>query len=175
MVKKVNLELKCYCDNFTAVRALLKKVGAKRERPTKQDDTFFNLPTEKSAGRLKLRREGKDEVLVYYVRPDFKKDEGATADAQFFFVHDRELLPLLENALGVRSRVIKTREVWHKDNAVFHLDKVNGVGNVFEIEVQSLGKLQEKDKKLFKYFHSLFLPYLGKIIKGSNGDLLVKK
>lgn len=68
----------------------------------------------------------------------------------------------------------KTREVWRKENTVFHLDTVKNVGKIFEIELQKRDAITPSDKKTFKDYQNKLLPYLGKVIKGSNVDLVKK-
>jgi adenylate cyclase class IV len=71
--------------------------------------------------------------------------------------------------------VVKTREVWRKENTVFHLDTVKGVGTIFEVELQKTGKVSEKDRRIFNSYQEKLLPFLGEGIKGSNVDLVGKK
>lgn len=175
MQSKQNLELKHYCDDFNAIRKVLKKIGAQKEIVKKQKDFFFFLPKEKAKqkGRLKLRVENANMFLVYYERPDFVVGKDTAADIGLLDT-DMHTLHFLEKALGVQAVVEKKREVWRKDNTVFHLDEVKGVGKIFEIELQKEGKIAESDKVLFKEYQKQVLPFLGKIIKGSNVDLVAK-
>ncbi len=174
-MNKVNLELKCYCPDFSKVRNVLKQIGAKKEIVKNQKDYFFELPaSKKNSPRLKLRIEGKDKTLVYYERPDFTKNKGAVADIKLYDVNDNDLFPFLEKVLGVKAIVEKKREVWRKENTVFHLDTVKKVGKIFEIELQKKDKINEKDRAIFESYKQKLEPFLGKIIKGSNVDLVVK-
>ena len=68
--------------------------------------------------------------------------------------------------------VKKKREVWRKSNTVFHLDIVRNVGKIFEIELQKSGEVKFSDQRQFKTYQNKFLPYLRKVIKGSNLDLI---
>ena len=172
-MNKTNLELKHFCPNFNKIRFLLKELGAKKEITKTQTDYFFDTVNLKA--RLKLRVEGKKQLLVYYERPDFAEGKSATAKIKLYEVKDHKLLPFLQETLGAKVVVRKTRELWRKANTVFHLDKVEGVGSVFEIELQKNGKITEADKKQFKLYQDKLLPFLGKVIKGSNADLVSKK
>ena len=173
-MNKINLELKHYCEDFSGVRKILKQIGAKREGIKNQKDYFFNLPAKRGVQpRLKLRLEGKTKTLVYYERPNFN-NAGAVADVMLYDVRDKKLLPLLTQVLDVIALVEKKREVWRQANTVFHLDTVKGVGQIFEIELQKKGKLTEKDKRIFKTYQNAIKPYLGKVIQGSNVDLVKK-
>lgn len=169
---KLNLELKYFCDDFDEIRKTLKRIGAKKVTTKGQKDYFFNLPASKSNPRLKLRIEGKNQTLVYYERPDFEQGKATTAKVTLLPVKDKKLLNFLKKSLGVKAVVEKTREQWSKSNAVFNLDKVKCVGNIFEIEVTSKGAKQ--DEATFDKYQELFSPYLTKLIKGSNIDLVSK-
>jgi adenylate cyclase class IV len=98
-MNKTNIELKHFCSDFDKIREVLKEIGAKKETPIKQTDFFFELS--RDGARLKLRIEGKKQVLVYYERPDFSKAKGAVAKIKLYNVRDRELLPFLCSALGI--------------------------------------------------------------------------
>jgi len=90
-------------------------------------------------------------------------------------VRDIQLLSFLQDTLGVIAIVEKKREIWEKANAVFHIDDVKDVGDIFEIELQKKNKITNKDRKLFKSYQEKLLPLLGNAIKGSNVDLVPRK
>ncbi len=173
---KQNLELKHYCDNFQEIRKILKKIGAKKDKVKKQKDYFFNLPQEKQKqkARLKLRVENKKMTLVYYERPDFVSGKDTSSDIALLEV-DELTLKFLEKSLGVSAIVEKKREVWRKQNTVFHLDTVKDVGMIFEVELQKEGLITEKDKEIFSNYQKVLTPAIGKVIKGSNIDLVLNK
>ncbi len=168
---KTNLELKYFCPDFIKIRELLREIKAKKKIVKNQTDYFFNLPNNNA--RLKLRLENNKKLLVHYKRPDFVKEKITTAKVKLYNVKDNDLLLFLSDALGVKAIVKKKREVWKKSNTVFHLDDVKNVGKIFEIELQKKNKITIQDKKQFKEYQNKFLPYLGKIIKGSNVDLII--
>ncbi len=169
-MNKTNLELKHFCSDFGNIRKVLKKIGAKKEGIKNQKDYFFEILNK--TGRLKLRVEEGRQVLVYYERPNFLKGKSTTAKVKIYDVRDGQLLPFLRDALGTKVIVEKKRELWRKLNAVFHIDNVKGVGGIFEIELQKKGKITTSDQKQFKEYQDKLLPYLGKVIKGSNADLV---
>lgn len=177
MQNKKNLELKHYCDNFQRVRKVLRDIGAQKEIVKKQKDYFFNLP--KKAGtthpRLKLRVEGGTQALIYYERPAFKKGVDTQSVIELLDVKDAHTLPFLKKSLGVKGIVEKTREVWRKDHTVFHLDTIKGVGTIFEVELQKHGTITQNDQNLFASYQEQLLPVLGKVVRGSNIDLVIKK
>ncbi|MDP2651169.1 MAG: class IV adenylate cyclase [bacterium] len=175
MEKKQNLELKHYCPDFKPVRKVLKGLGAEKVGVKKQKDFFFHLPAykEKRKARMKLRVEGGKMRLVYYERPDFIAGKDTSA-AVILLETDEGALAFLKQTLGVSVIVEKRREIWRKDNTVFHLDEVKGVGKVFEVELQKHGVITERDKRIFANYQKNLLPVLGKVIQGSNANLVAK-
>ena len=124
---------------------------------------------------MKLRVEGKRQLLVYYERPNFLKAKSTTSKVKLCNVKDSELLHFLSEVLGIKAIVKKKREVWRKSNTVFHIDNVKGIGGIFEIELQKRGKITASDRKQFKAYQDKLLPYLDKVIESSNLDLILSK
>ncbi|MDO8260423.1 MAG: class IV adenylate cyclase, partial [Candidatus Magasanikbacteria bacterium] len=172
MQNKLNLELKYFCPDFSPIRKVLSEIGAKKIIVKNQKDYFFNLPLKKTNPRLKLRIEGKNQTLVYYERPNFKENKANSAKVILFPVKDKKLFKFLSETLGVKAIVIKTRELWEKDNAIFNLDDVKSVGKIFEIEITTNEENKDKAQKSFNNYQKKFRPHLAKIIKGSNLDLV---
>ena len=171
-----NLELKHFCSDFTKIRKVLLEIGAEKESAKTQKDYFFELSKSKKGNpKLKLRIENKKQTLIYYDRPEFKKGIETPSKIKLYLIKDEQLLPFLSESLGVKSVVKKTREIWRKDNTVFHLDNVKTVGKIFEIELQKNGRINQEDREIFKNYQDKLLPFLGKIIKGSNADLVKNK
>jgi len=175
MESKVNVELKYLCKDFQPIRSVLRAMGAKKVKTKKQKDYFFFLPTEKGSkaqARLKLREEEGTQTLVFYRRPDFSAKTGTPADVVLFSVKDSKLLPFLSKVLGVKVIIKKQRELWRKGNAIFNLDTVKGIGHVFEIEVWIRPNTVKRDRRTFAEYRRKLLPYLGKVVKGSNENLV---
>lgn len=177
MESKINLELKYFCKDFNPIRNVLRSIRAKKESVKKQKDYFFNLPKSKNSkipARLKLRISDGKQSLVFYRRPEFSVTSATSADAIILHIKDKDMLSFLSKVLGVRTIVEKQRELWRKGNTVFHLDRVKGIGNVFEIEVWVRPKTIKKDRLNFDRYKKKLLPFLNKIIVGSNEDLVLK-
>ncbi len=126
-----NIEIKARVldpDDFRRSAAMLS------DTPTQvipQDDIFYKI----ARGRLKLRILAQDAAqLVYYTRRD---DAGPKrSDYQILEVRDVEgMRSLLENALGVRGVVRKTRHLFKVGQTRIHLDDVAGLGTFAELEV----------------------------------------
>lgn len=167
----LNREIKHYCPSFRPIRRVLRDIGAISLGRRKQVDYFYNLPTTNDARgtrRLKLRVENRKQHLVYYY--DIHQSGLRTSRFQLFPVRDPNIKKLLDIALGVKIIVRKRREQWRKDNTLFNLDAVEGVGRIFEVEVQ-LGENDDQDQQI-NYYRSLFGPYLGSAITASNEDLV---
>ncbi|MDO8487230.1 MAG: class IV adenylate cyclase [Candidatus Curtissbacteria bacterium] len=174
MQNKLNLELKYHCKDFAPIREILKNVGAKKVGKFSQKDYFFNLPQNKKVPqRLKLRIQENQSTLVYYKRGDFSKKSATVAKVSLLEVADKKFLDFLKKVLGTKAIVIKSRELWKKDNTVFNLDTVKNIGKIFEIEVSVAGDV-DKAKKEFNKYKEKFQPHLDKIVKGSNLDLILK-
>jgi len=177
MELKINLELKYFCRDFNSIRKVLRSIGAKKESIKKQKDYFFNLPKEKTSkipARLKLRVSNGEQCLIFYRRPAFSTANMTSSDVIVLRVKDKKILYFLSRALGVKVIIKKQRELWRKGNTVFYLDKINGIGNVFEMEVRTRSKTMKQDKGNFERYKEKLLPHLDKIITGSNEDLVLK-
>ncbi len=178
MKSKINLELKYHCQAFSPFRMILEGLGARKVVTKHQKDYFFNLSVArdlKTLPRLKLRVENQHRELIYYQRPPFVERRGASATITLYPVRDSALFDFLRKALGVLAVVEKTRELWRKGNATFHLDHVKGVGNIFEIEISTTPRNNSPDRKKLADYRRKFLPYLSRMVKGSNLDLVLRR
>ena len=171
MQRKLNRELKAYCSDLNAVRELLPAHGAAFVEAKEQVDYYYNLPAgddSRGTRRLKLRIEKGKGTLIYYRE---RQEAGArTSQVRMSSADDPGLKDVLEAALGCRAVVRKQRELWRKDNVIFNLDTVEGVGKIIEVEVQDEQGC-DVDAQLDEY-RSLFGPYLNGYITGSNEDLV---
>ena len=171
MQMRLNREIKAFCPDFVPVRRTLREIGAEFVEVKEQVDYFYHLPgSVATAGtpRLKLRIEGAEAHVIYYC--DRQENEGRTSRFQIWYVGDGHVKEVLDAALGVRIVVRKQRELWRKDNAIFNLDTVEGVGQIFEVEVQER-EGRDIDAQL-KEYRRRFAPYLERYIEGSNEDLV---
>jgi predicted adenylyl cyclase CyaB len=74
-------------------------------------------------------------------------------------VHDGETLKsILQNAMGIKVAVVKTREIYYIGNVKFHIDELEGLGHFVEIEAGNktadlpVEKLQEQCRFYMKEF-----------------------
>ena len=168
---RLNRELKAYCNDFAVVRRLLRDHGAAFVEVKVQVDYYYQLPPADSTDgtrRLKLRVERGKGELIYYCEG---QERGArTSRFQTASTDDPLMGDVLAAALGVRAVVRKQRELWRKDNVLFNLDTVEGVGQILEVEVQAQDG-RDIDLQITEY-QRLFAPCLGDHIIGSNEDLV---
>jgi len=174
MQNKLNLELKYFCKDFSQIRKVLLKIGAKKIGVTKQKDYFFNIPDEQNHARLKLRVENQKQMLVYYERQEFVQNKANPSKVTLFQVKDKKLLNFLKEVLGIKAIVKKKREVWVKQNTIFNLDDVESIGKIFEIETTTTTVNQKKDEAVFNIYIKKFKPFLSEIVRGSNLDLALR-
>jgi len=167
---RLNREIKAFCKDFRPVRDTLKEIGATRLGEKEQVDYFFRLPSapEGESRRLKLRIDDGAPRLIYYY--DRYGPGSRTVEFSIAEVTDPGIRELLEAALGVKRVVRKRREVWKEDNATFNLDTVEGIGNVFETEVEV--RMDDDAEGQIARYRRLFGPHLGEDITGSNEDLV---
>ena len=172
-----NRELKHYCPDFRPVRRALRSLGARREPPRTQVDTYYRLP-EQPVGRLpeqpgqrwrlKLRVERGRRTLVHYADA---YDAGVRSVRYALAgVPDPAVGRRLASALGVSVVVRKRREQWHAPRTLFNLDTIEGVGRVFEAEVAADDPAETE--ALIARYRTLFGAYLGPPVGMSNEDLL---
>ncbi|MDE2766231.1 MAG: class IV adenylate cyclase [Chloroflexota bacterium] len=158
-----NREIKRFCPDFRPVRRVLRAISAERIGIKRQTDTYYRVP----AGRLKLREEGGRRELIAYADAyggGLRAVRYRVVDAQ-----DRAIGAMLAEALGVSVVVRKRREVWRGGRTLFNLDRVEGVGQIFEVEIRLADgdDGQAEAERLL----ALLAPYLGEAIEGSNEDL----
>ncbi len=171
MELRLNREIKAFCPDFAPIRRLLGESGAVFIEVKEQIDFFYNLPNATGTSgtrRLKLRVEDEKPQIIYYY--DRQENGARTSRYQLWEVGDAQVRDILDSALGVRAVVRKSREQLRKDNAIFNLDTVEGVGQIFEVEVQAEG-VKDIDAQVDEY-RRIFSPYLGQTINGSNEDLV---
>lgn len=167
---QLNRAIKNFCPDFMPIRQILTQLNATFVEAKDQEDYFFTLPsnTRTTIPRLKLRIENKQPCCVYYY--DRGRTDHSLIQFQVFDIHDPAIKELLTTVLGVQTIVHKHREVWRKDNALFNLDTVDQVGQIFEVELE-LTAMHDHLLQAAQY-SQLFKPYLGSAIVGSNEDIV---
>lgn len=130
-----NVEIKARffsLDQFQAAVKVAQKLSGNEKGDTLvQRDIFFNSTT----GRLKLRyEEGRPTRLIQYWRPD--TTTAKLSEFRLLTVTEPELLEkMLEDSVGVKGVVEKTRHLFMVGQTRVHLDNVKSLGYFFELEV----------------------------------------
>ncbi|MEF3306018.1 CYTH domain-containing protein [Paenibacillus sp. GYB003] len=159
-------EAKFICEDFDSVRDALAELGAQPGGVKLQTDYIFTRG-DVPGGKIKARDEGGGVLLVYvYARADDERE----VRFDYFEIRDGGLVDLLRSLYGEPTIVRKRRERWADRRFLFHLDEVEGVGNVFEIE--TVGNAEPAD--LAVYGEKL-RPYMRNKLDCSNEDLIVKR
>lgn len=166
--EKLLAELKARCRDLGAVRSLLQG-KATHVVTLRQVDTYFRVPR----GRLKLREvAGRPAQLVYYERPDVPDIKGSRV--LLATVEDGPgQRALLAEALGLRSTVTKSREIWRWEGVQVHLDTVEELGTFVEFEevVEGSRDLAAAQAHLRQLLGELGIAH-GDLVAGSYGDLI---
>jgi len=125
-----NIELKARLRDPAAARRVAQSVATEHLGVQLQTDTYFQC----CSGRLKLREiTGEAAYLVAYARPD--REGPKASDYQLVAVPDPAALKAaLTATLGVRTVVVKRREIFLHHNVRIHLDEVQGLGAFLEFE-----------------------------------------
>jgi predicted adenylyl cyclase CyaB len=126
-----NIEIKAWVDDPQALEARAAAIADSGPTPIAQDDTFFRCDT----GRLKLRKfaDGTGE-LIFYRRPDHDGPK-----TSFYVISQTASPDTLREALtlayGQVGRVVKQRTLYLVGRTRVHLDRVDQLGDLMELEV----------------------------------------
>ena len=124
-----NLEAKFRLPDHAAAQAAAIAIGYRPETVLNQRDTFFVVAT----GKLKLREEDHRSYLIGYGRVE--RDGLQLSEYQMVPVPDPAAMrQLLAGTLGVLATVVKRRTLLLCRNVRLHLDEVEGLGLLGEIE-----------------------------------------
>lgn len=124
-----NLEAKFRLPDHVAAQAAAIAIGYRPEAVLNQRDTFFVVAT----GKLKLREEDQRSYLIGYGRVE--REGLQLSDYQLVPVPDPAAMrTLLAGTLGVLAEVRKRRTLLLCRNVRLHLDEVEGLGLLGEIE-----------------------------------------
>lgn len=124
-----NLEAKFRLPDHAAAHAAAIAIGYRPEAVLNQRDTFFVVAT----GKLKLREEDRRSYLIGYGRVE--RAGLQLSEYQMVPVPDPAAMrALLAGTLGVLAEVRKRRTLLLCRNVRLHLDEVEGLGLLGEIE-----------------------------------------
>jgi len=170
-----NIEIKARINNTADIRAFLENNQAEFTGLDHQIDTYFNA----SIGRLKIREGDIEACIVQYNRPDNTGPKRCDYTIEKFTPGDpflKRMKLILSNSLGILAIVDKYREIYFIGNIKFHLDRVEGLGEYFEIE--AIGDEKHSDHDLRSQC-DYYLSRLGitddQLVRESYSDLVLKK
>jgi adenylate cyclase class IV len=152
------------CSNLEEVASQLKRMGACLQMAeVEQTDYIFQLPSRlsgRNTRRIKFRLvDGKPFGVYLYDR--FHEDSEVTFE--FLRPSDLTLVSALQSSEVPYVRVSKTRSRWNLEDTIIHLDQVQGLGDVVEIETVNGNNIPDQLK-------DAVIPYLIKHLDGSNED-----
>jgi predicted adenylyl cyclase CyaB len=167
-----NIEIKARVDRLDRPAEQVRGLGFCFCETLEQEDVYFTVPR----GRLKLRLvPARPGQLIFYERPNI----GGPKESVYEIVQVEEgrlLAALLGTALGVKGKVVKTRQVFLRDNIRLHLDQVEGVGSFLELE--AVIREHHEEERATREITNL-LSYLGippmALMHGSYIDLLLAR
>ena len=133
------IEVKARARDLRSIEERLLSWGAVRAGSFRQIDHYFQVPR----GRLKLREiEGSDEVeLIYYERADEARPR--PCESTIIRLKKADAEPL-KRILPLRGVVKKRRTIYRLGQAELHLDEVEGIGPIIEVEVRLGEGLDER-------------------------------
>ena len=164
-----NIEIKARIDSLHGFTERARALGFCFSEMLEQEDIYFIVPR----GRLKLRlMPARPGQLIFYERPDTAEPK----ESIYKIVQvkeGRKLAVLLEIALGVEGKVVKTRQVFLRGNVRLHLDQVEGAGSFLELEaVVNEPNGEERATREIADLLSYFGISPTALIRGSYMDLL---
>jgi predicted adenylyl cyclase CyaB len=126
-----NVEIKAWLRDRANTEARAASLASDAPQSIAQDDTFFG----RADGRLKLRRLAPDlGELIAYSRAD--ESGPRTSTYQLVRTTDPDgMAAVLGRAYPITGRVIKQRTLYLVGRTRIHLDRVEGLGDLMELEV----------------------------------------
>lgn len=157
---------KYYCNDLAAVRERLRSLQATFVITKQQSDYIYRIydaETGTHSKRVKIRIEGAGDCCLYVYKRTAQERDIAF---DYYANVDRQLIPIFSALYGEAIRIRKVREVWRMGELEFHLDTVDGIGTIFEIE--NLRPEQPHNSNELTCFQDVLLAR----IEGSNEDLI---
>jgi predicted adenylyl cyclase CyaB len=163
-----NIELKARVASLEHARQIAERLATQRLGRQLQTDTYFHCRN----GRLKLREiAGQSSQLIWYARPDV-----ADARACTYYltpVVDPECLrQALAEAIGIRTVVVKQRDIYLYHNVRIHLDEAEGLGRFVELEAVLGAETDERlAREQLDWLRRQFAIETSDLLTGSYGDM----
>jgi len=128
-----NVEIKARVRDMARLCQLAAQLSGSECQVLQMTDTFFPA----AHGRLKLRQQtGAPNQLIFYDRPDSTGPKLSEFSLAQVSDDAGPLRETLSRALGVRGELCKTRYLYMVGQTRVHVDRVAGLGDFMELEVQ---------------------------------------
>jgi predicted adenylyl cyclase CyaB len=162
------VELKARYPDHGKAMGILSDLGSREGGTEEQVDTYFDV----GSGRLKLREiAGSEAELIFYRRNESGGRRDCTYDI-FRHPDPSALKTVLTAALGVQSRVRKTRHVHWLEGVKVNLDDVEGLGRFIEFEAAADARGPERAQCVVRDMVSRFGIRPEDVISSSYSDML---
>lgn len=147
----MEIEIKCYCDDYQKVRALLAEIGAEFVEKRRESDLYFNHPSrnfKETDEALRLRRVN-DKCRITYKGPKVSRTTKARIEHETETGDFKTMSDILASLGFSESGVVeKEREIFTLNSVEITIDHVDGVGTFVEIE--KIGELKDEiERELF--------------------------
>ena len=163
---KLKRVLKGLCSNLEEVAEVLQSMGAvPQSKEVHQSDYVFRLPSSLSGRdtrRIKFRIVNGEPFGVYLYD---RFPEGMEASFEFIRPSDLSLVQALQSSGVPYVLVSKTRTRWLLGDMLIHLDRVQDLGDVVEVEKASANDIPCE-------VVDAITPYIIKQLEGSNEDYM---
>ncbi|CAH1787030.1 unnamed protein product [Owenia fusiformis] len=167
-----NVEIKARVPDMELLESKARDHSGEEGKLLEQEDVFFVTPK----GRLKLRHlKGQAAQLIYYERPD---EEGPKTSLYHVFETENpeDLKIALSMCLGVKGVVKKRRKLFMVGQTRVHVDRVEGLGDFMELEVQMQeGQTPEEGQKIAEDLMEKLGISRDSLITGAYMDHILKK
>jgi len=155
----LEIEIKSPCDDLDGIERKLRDRGAKFHGEVRQEDLYLSHPCRDFASTdeaLRLRREG-DDIALFYKGPKLDA-RSKTREELSVAVPDPAAMRLILDRLGFRpvAEVKKIRRNYGVGKVEVSLDRVAGLGDYVELEVQDL-PIEEGRSMIFALLKELGL------------------
>lgn len=165
---KLKRVFKFKCLNREAIENFLQNHGASKISSVSQEDYLFRVISEHSnrdTKRIKVRYENGNPKCVYVYD---RVIEASESTFDYFLISDVSYLDILKSANLPYKRVRKIRDRWKLGDLIFHLDLIEGLGEVIELENLN----SENEVNLGQIIFEKIEKFLGEELSGSNEDLV---
>lgn len=141
LVAMIEVEIKAHA-RVEPLEAELKRRGAIFEKATRQADVYYNAP-DRDFGvtdeAVRLRRQG-DRTFLTYKGPKIDAKSKTRKEIEVEVSDFEKTRDILES-LGFRKTldVVKERRIYHYRGAEVCLDRIEGLGDFVELELQAEG------------------------------------